>query len=105
MKKAPTYNVVVSERARRMLGAHVRFLAHASPDAARRAKTAITEAIHSLAVMPGRYPFFDAEHIPPNKYHRMYVKKWYLILYQVKDDTVLVDYIVDCRQDYDWLIR
>jgi hypothetical protein len=26
-------------------------------------------------------------------------------LYQVKDQAVYVDYIVDCRQDYGWLLR
>ncbi|HHY30897.1 MAG TPA: type II toxin-antitoxin system RelE/ParE family toxin, partial [Syntrophaceticus sp.] len=50
-------------------------------------------------------PFLESEFIPPNKYHKMFVEKWYLILYQVKDQTVYVDYIVDCRQDYGWLVR
>ena len=40
-----------------------------------------------------------------NKYHKMFVEKWYLILYQIKDQIVYVDYIVDCRQDYRWLVR
>ncbi|MDR0361256.1 MAG: type II toxin-antitoxin system RelE/ParE family toxin [Planctomycetota bacterium] len=105
MAETPKYNVVVSERARQMLGMHIRFLAQVSPPAARKAKTAIIKAIRSLAVMPGRYPFFNEEYIPPNKYHRMFVEKWYLILYQVRDDTVFVEYIVDCRQDYGWLVR
>jgi len=33
------------------------------------------------------------------------VGKRYLILYQIKGQMVYVDYIVDCRQDYEWLIR
>lgn len=47
----------------------------------------------------------NAEFIPLNKYHKMFVEKRYLILYQIKDRKVYVDYIVDCRQDYGWLIR
>ena len=35
----------------------------------------------------------------------MYVEKWYLVLYQILDDTVYVEYILDCRKDYHWLIR
>ena len=35
----------------------------------------------------------------------MFVAKWYLVLYQIQDDTVYVDYILDCRKDYSWLIR
>lgn len=63
------------------------------------------DAIRSLKEMPERFPFLEAEFIPYNKYHKMFVEKWYLILYQIKDQTVYVDYIVDCRQDYGWPIR
>lgn len=35
---------------------------------------------------------------------KMFIEKWYLILYQIQDDTVYVDYILDCRKDYSWLI-
>lgn len=105
MKKTPKYDVIISERARQMLGLHVRFLANVNPEAARKAKETIIKAVRSLAFMPGRFPFFDEEYVSPNKYHQMFVEKWYLILYQIKDDTVYVDYIVDCRQDYGWLIQ
>ena len=105
MEKKPQYKVIVSDRARQMLAGHVRFLAQKSPAAARRTKNELIGAIRSLSAMPERYPFLDAEFIPLNKYHRMFVKKWYLILYQVKDQTVYVDYIVDCRQDYGWLVK
>jgi plasmid stabilization system protein ParE len=88
-----------------MLGYHVQFIAQKSPAAARSVKNELMEAIRSLYQMPERFPFLDGEYIPPNKYHKMFVMKWYLILYQIKDRTVYIDYIVDCRQDYAWLIR
>lgn len=105
MGKTPRFNVIVSERARQMLGVHMRFLANVSPAAAQKAKADILKAIRSLAVMPGRFSFLNDEHIPSNKYHGMFVGKWYLILYQIKDKTVQVSYIVDCRQDYGWLVN
>ncbi len=105
MEKSPQYKVIVSDRARQMLASHVRFLAQKSPTAARRAKNDLMDAIFSLNQMPERYPFLDAEFIPLNKYHKMFVEKRYLILYQIKDQIVYVDYIVDCRQDYGWLVR
>ena len=43
-------------------------------------------AIRSLHQMPERFPFLEAEFIPPNKYRKMFVQKWYLILYQIKED-------------------
>lgn len=63
------------------------------------------DAIRSLSTMPERFSFLNAEFIPLNKYHKMFVEKWYLILYQIKDQKVYVDYIIDCRQDYGWLVR
>ena len=105
MEKKPQYKVIVSDRARQMLAGHVRFLAQKSPTAARRAKNELMGAIRSLSTMPERFPFLNTEFIPPNKYHKMFIEKWYLILYQIKDQTVYVDYIVDCRQDYGWLVR
>ncbi|MGI6588298.1 MAG: type II toxin-antitoxin system RelE/ParE family toxin [Peptococcia bacterium] len=105
MEKKSQYKVIVSDRARQMLAGHVRFLAPKSPTAARRIKNDLMDAIRSLNQLPERFPFLDAEFIPLNKYHKMFVEKWYLILYQIKDQTVYVDYIVDCRQDYGWLVR
>ena len=105
MENKPQYKVIVSDRARQMLAGHVRFLAQKSPTAARKIKNDLLDAIRSLQQMPQRFPFLESEFIPPNKYHKMFVEKWYLILYQIKDQTVYVDYIVDCRQNYGWLVR
>ena len=105
MEKKHQYKVIVSDRSRKMLANHVRFLAQKSPSAARELKNKLMNSIRSLHKMPERFPLLEAEFIPPNKYHKMFVEKWYLILYQVKDQTVYVEYIVDCRQDYGWLVR
>jgi len=99
------FNVIVAERAKTMLGAHIKFLAQVSPPAARNTKTRLLSAIRSLGSMPERFPYFDEEPVPRNKYRKMFVENWYLILYQVKGNTVFVDYILDCRQDYGWLVR
>jgi plasmid stabilization system protein ParE len=105
MENQIQYEVTVSDRALQMLANHVRFLAYKSPSAARKTKEELTDAIRSLSTMPKRFPFLNADLIPPNKYHKMFVEKCYLILYQIRDQIVYVDYIVDCRQDYEWLIR
>ena len=52
-----------------------------------------------------KYPFFNEPYIPQNKYHKMFVETGYIVLYQILDDKVYVDYILDCRQDYGWLIK
>ena len=99
------YKVIVSDRAKRMLGTHIRFMAQVNKDAAKAKKQELMEAMHFLERMPQRFPFFEEAYIPTNKYHKMFVAKWYLVLYQIQDDTVYVDYILDCRKDYSWLIR
>lgn len=95
MGNKPQYRVIVSDRARQMLANHVRFLAQKSPSSARKVKNNLMDAIRSLQQMPERYPFLKAEFIPPNKYHKMFVEKRYLILYQVRDQIVYVDSIMD----------
>lgn len=99
------FTVIVSDRAKRMLGTHIRFLAKADKKAATTKKKEIISAIRSLESMPNRFPFLEGLYIPPNKYHKMFVANWYLILYQIQDNTVYVDYILDCRKEYSWLIN
>lgn len=99
------YKVMVSDRAKRMLGTHIRFMAQVSKEAAAAKKKELMSAMRSLSQMPQRLPFFEEMYITPNKYHKMFVEKWYLILYQIQDDTVYVEYILDCRKDYSWFIH
>lgn len=99
------YKIIVSDRAKRMLETHLRFIAQVNKKAAAAKKKELMSALRSLEYMPQRFPFFEEAYIPPNKYHKMYVPKWYLVLYQIKDDTIFVDHILDCRKDYDWLIN
>ena len=99
------YKVIISDRARQMMGTHIRFLAQVNKTAATNLKKRILDNIRSLQDMPQRYPFFNEPFIPANKYHKLYVENLFLVLYQIKDDTVFVDWIIDVRQDYQWLIK
>lgn len=98
------YNVIISDRAKEMLGVHIRFLAQINKSAAAELKNRLVMEIRSLEEMPQRYPFLNEAYLPVNKYHKMFVKNNYLVLYQIRDNTVFVDWIVDCRQDYQWLL-
>jgi plasmid stabilization system protein ParE len=98
------YNVVVSERAADMLVQHVRFVARVSMQAADKLRMDIVEAVKSLAVFPERNMRFTHTCVPEDKYRKMLVEKRYLIIYQIKESNVYVDYILDCRQDYRWLL-
>ena len=99
------YTVIVSDRAKHMLGMHIRFMAPNQQTCGCKIKEEIMNAMRSLQKCHVASHSFNEPYIPVNKYHKMYVPKWYLILYQVQDNTVYVDYILDCREDYSWLIR
>lgn len=105
MSENTKYKVVISDKAKTMLALHVRFMAQVNKEAAKSKKKQLIDSIRSLDKMPHRFPFFTESYVPENKYHKMFVEKWYLILFQIKDDIVHVEYIIDCRQDYNWLIR
>ena len=88
-----------------MIGIYIRFMADVNKNSEKQKRKEIMNMLKSLKEMPKRFPFFNEELVPYNKYHKMFVEKWYLILYQIQDDTVYVDYILDCRKDYSWLIH
>ena len=99
------YEVIISDEARRQLGECVLFLARKDVDAAERLRERLIDSIRSLTHMPTRFPFFDEPYVPKDRYHKMFVEKYYLILYQVRDYHVYVDYVIDCRRDYQWLLH
>lgn len=97
------YKVFVSEQAIRMLKLNIAFIAEVNVEASSKLKKAIMDGIRSLEYMPKRYPFFNEEYMLPNKYRKIVINKYYFILYQIQDDVVNVDYILDCRKDFKWL--
>lgn len=99
------YKVIVSDKAKEQLIQHIAFIANVDKNSAAKTKSRIIAAFRSLSEMPQRYPLFDEEYITRNKYHKMFIEKWYLVLYQIVDDTVYIDYLLDCRQDYQWLLK
>ena len=100
-----TYDVIVADEAARQIETHVYFVADISTDAAYELNDTLEAAIVSLRDMPERNPFFNGPYLPANKYHKMVISKRYLILYQIRDRFVYVDYVLDCRQDYRWLVK
>lgn len=105
MEQQNRYHVIVSERAAQMLVSHVAFLAQVSPEAAERLTMEFEKTANSLENMPQRCPWLTGEYIPRNAYRYILFEKRYMIIFQIADDIVYADYVVDCRQDYKWLIQ
>lgn len=98
------YTVIISDKASEMLVSHARFLAHLSEQAAQNLIEEFDASAKSLEDLPERNPWLSNPAVPVNKYRRLLICKRYLLIYQIKDSTVYVDYVVDCRQDYVWLL-
>ena len=88
-----------------MLAEHAAFLAAVSPEAAEQLAVQFTAAAESLERMPERCAWLNGEMLPVNRYRKLLFGKRYLMIFTVDSDTVYVAYVVDCRQDYGWLIR
>lgn len=98
------YRVIVSERATQMLVSHAAFLAQVSPEAAEQLTAAFEETANFLEVTLQRCPWLTGEYIPKNAYRFILFEKRYMLIFQIADDIVYADYVVDCRQDYEWLM-
>lgn len=104
IKTNKSYDVVVSDRAAEMMMQHVRFMAQVSLEASDKIRLEIIDAANSLRNFPERNAWLIDPALPINKYHKMIINKRYLLIYQIKHDIVNIEYILDCRQDYRWLI-
>lgn len=98
------YKVIISKRAADMLIQHVRFIAKVSPEAADNLRAEIIEASRSWQSLPERNLELYDPMLPTNKYRKMIISKRYILVYQIKAEAVYIDYILDCRQDYQWLM-
>ena len=104
MKESIDYNVITSDAALTMLDSHIEFLARVSKQAALNLMDEVLSDIESLSKYPERFPIFNSEFIPDSRYRKMLSAKRYLVIYEIDGNDVNIDYIVDCRQDYEWLL-
>lgn len=105
MAQEHKYQVIVSDEAAKMLVSHAAFLAQVSLEAAERLVVSFETAANSLELMPQRCPWLSGEYIPRNAYRFLMFEKRYMIIFQIRDNIVYADYVVDCRQDYQWLFQ
>ncbi|MCL2427474.1 MAG: type II toxin-antitoxin system RelE/ParE family toxin [Oscillospiraceae bacterium] len=103
-KDVEKYTVVIHDPATEMLLQHVRFLADVSESAAKRLASEFNKKAKTLETMPERCPWVDHPLIPKDVYRKLIFEKHYMLIYKIIDAVVHVDAMVDCRQDYIWLL-
>lgn len=105
MDQQNKYHVIISRQATQMLVSHAAFLAQINSEAAERLTVEFEKTANSLGLMPQRCPWLTGEYIPKKTYRFILFEKRYMIIFQIVENTVYADYVVDCRQDYSWFIR
>lgn len=105
MPEHEEYKVVVSRRAAQMLVSHAAFVARLDEALAHKLVRDFREAANSLSKMPYRAPILHSDIFPNQKYRKLIFDKRYLMLYQIKENTAYTEYVIDGRQDYEWVIN
>ena len=91
-EREDTYQVIVSKRATHQL-------------ANQALVKEFNEAAQSLQRFPYRYPAIRSAEFVTDKYRKMVFNKRYILIYQIKGETVYIEYVIDGRQDYQWLLN
>ena len=94
------YTVIVSRRADEMLIRHARFLAQVRVSAARRMTAEFEKVLDILEQNPFQFPAETDYNLPDGAYRKALFSRWYKVIFSVSDDTVCLDAVLDCRQDY-----
>ena len=81
------------------------FIGNVSKESAVKLNHEFQTSIKKIEADPKSYPFFSGDYIPNNKYRKYVVSKRYIIIYQVIEDIISIDYVVDTRTDYSWLLK
>ena len=98
------YDVKITDTAWAQMLEHARFLANVSVDAANSLVDDFITATDSLAQMPERCPWLIHDAIPFQKYRKILFSKYHMALFQIRGNMVYVASVIDCRQDYGWLL-
>ena len=103
MSEEIKYRVIVSGRARSMLFEHARFLAQVSMTAAEELFDQFEEKVTTLEEMPERCSYYDNPYVRPGKYRKLALGKHLLMLYQIVNNEVYIELIIDARAENTYL--
>lgn len=99
------FQVIVSKRATQQLVEQAAFVAQLEERLAHQLVVDFRKAADSLQSFPYRNPILRSDFFVTEKYRKMLFGKWYLLIYQIKGERVFVEYVIDGRQDYQWLTQ
>lgn len=88
-----------------MLVQQAAFMAQVSKPAANRLKKEFVISAKSLKELPHRCPRLSFDGVTHSNYRKLIFEKYYILIYQISNNIVYIEYVVDARQDYQWLLH
>ena len=104
MPEHESYQVVISKRAAQQLVEHAAFMARLDEKLTHKLVSDFRQAAASLERLPFRNPIMRSDVFAVEKYRKLIFDKCHILLYQIKGQVVYVEYVIDGRQDYQWLL-
>jgi len=98
------YDVKITDTAWEHMMEHSRFLAGVSVNAANQLVDDLLESADSLKQMPERCSWLTHDAIPFQKYRKIFFGNYHMALFQIQGNMVYINAVIDCRQDYGWLL-
>ena len=92
------YKVIIASRVDNQLLEHFRFIANVSIPAAKRFRDEFGNTVKEISENPYQFPIDADLNLPEGMYRKAFFSRWYKIHFTIKDETVFIDAVADCRQ-------
>ena len=76
-----------------------------NPTYSNRVRRELSDTLREIRQNPYLFPLDESDGLPEKKYRRALFAKWYKIIYQVTENTIYVNTVVDCRMDPETIHR
>ena len=94
------YNLKIKPNVKIQLDNHVRFATNVSLKFATSIRDNFYKVLkEQLPYDSDRHPLWLPDFELPKPYHKILIKKRYMLLFYINNDTVFLDYFLDCRMD------
>ncbi len=98
------YRIIVTDTAFSDIQSALSFLSRVSMDAAKSLNEQIKKMIMSLNQFPFRFETIDMPKKLGLEFRKAVIDKRYLLVYAIKDQTVIIERLLDARQGYSSLL-
>ena len=99
------YKVVWSAKALADLAECIHFVLNVSIEAAEKLRNEAFSAANALEAFPEKNPIFEMPKAFPFVVRKQIVSKRYVLLYTVEKDTIVIYRMLDCRRNFNSILK